>query len=194
MIHMSVHEPAAWQHACVGVPDPAAMPAPHADREPHPCTLAYALWLVENKQAVPKQSWTRQPVPQRSALPLWPCSSDPRQLAIAVRGVGYGRARLTLRYDDEAGSRMAVQYFVLPPLQEHVRRFGAFQAGAAWFEALPGGRTDPFGRAPSAMPWDRQARQHVLHDPRWDAPLSLPGSTCLQSGSGTKNTLGRVRA
>ena len=92
--------------------------------------------------------------------------SVPGQLALPIRGQRYGRARLTLTFDDDRQSQAVAHYFVLPPMQEHVQCFGAFQASKAWFQAGPYNETDPFGRAPSVMPWDREAERHVLHDPR----------------------------
>ena len=62
------------------------------------------------------------------------------------------------------GSQLAVHYFVIPELRAHVAAFGDFQARTAYFGPEQGG--DPFGRAHSVMPWDRETQQHVLQDPR----------------------------
>lgn len=67
----------------------------------------------------------------------------------------------------EAGQQ-TVHYFVLPPFKSHVDGFGSFQASKAWLD-----EPDPFGRTSSVMPWDRESKKHVLHDPRW-VPLHAP--------------------
>ncbi|KAK9810984.1 hypothetical protein WJX73_003381 [Symbiochloris irregularis] len=93
-------------------------------------------------------------------------TNSPRQVAIPLAARHYGQARLVLHFDDAASSRTVAHYFVLLPLKEHLRRFGEFQATSAWFATAAGQAPDPFGRAPSVMPWDRQAGRHVLQDPR----------------------------
>ena len=69
---------------------------------------------------------------------------------------------MQLAFTDE--SQLAVHYFVLPNLQQHVAAFGAFQAGRAYLGPKEG--KDPFGRTHSVMPWDREEHKHVLQDPR----------------------------
>lgn len=93
--------------------------------------------------------------------------SERYDVAFPIRGLTYGRARLVLQYNDSRKSKAAVHYFVLPPMQTHVQRFGVFQASRAFFGAKAAEGADPFGRAPSIMPWDRERQQHVLQDPRY---------------------------
>ncbi len=62
------------------------------------------------------------------------------------------------------GSQLAVHYFVVPELRQHVATFGDFQARRAYLGPEEG--PDPFGRAHSIMPWDREEQRHVLQDPR----------------------------
>ena len=62
------------------------------------------------------------------------------------------------------GSQLAVHYFVVPELRQHVATFGDFQARRAYLGPEEG--RDPFGRAHSIMPWDREEQRHVLQDPR----------------------------
>ena len=61
-------------------------------------------------------------------------------------------------------SQLAVHYFVLPNLRQHVALFGNFQAGRAYLGPKEG--NDPFGRTHSVMPWDREEQKHLLQDPR----------------------------
>lgn len=70
------------------------------------------------------------------------------------------RCRVELRYSD--GSFQVASYYVLPGLDKHLATFGNFQANTAFFDD----DTDPFGRSPSVMPWNRKENKHVLHDPR----------------------------
>ena len=72
----------------------------------------------------------------------------------------YCRCRVELRYSD--GSYQVVSYFVLPGLDTHLAIFGKFQSTGAYYDD----ETDPFGRAPSVMPYNRAGKTHVLHDPR----------------------------
>jgi hypothetical protein len=74
--------------------------------------------------------------------------------------IPYCRCRVELRYSD--GSYQVASYFVLPALNKHVATFGKFQATTAFYDD----GSDPFGRSPSVMPWNRAGKAHVLHDPR----------------------------
>ena len=56
-----------------------------------------------------------------------------------------GRARVTLTYTD--GSQHVASYFVLPPLHEHLAKYGGFMANTAWY----GNESDPFGRGLSVL-------------------------------------------
>ena len=56
---------------------------------------------------------------------------------------------MTLRYSDK--SEQVINYRTLPPFDDHIDRYGVFQADTAFFTA-----TDPFRRSPSFMPWDRE--------------------------------------
>jgi hypothetical protein len=96
---------------------------------------------------------------------------SPNTLFLPVRGLKYGRARLLLQYAN--AGQQAVHYFVLPPFKAHVDGFGAFQASKAWLEPADTGGEDPFGRSHSVMPWDRDRKKHVLHDPRYASHFFL---------------------
>lgn len=62
------------------------------------------------------------------------------------------------------GSQLAVHYFVIPELRQHVAAFGGFLARKAYLGPEEG--RDPFGRTHSVMPWDREDGTQVLQDPR----------------------------
>ena len=70
------------------------------------------------------------------------------------------RCRVELQYSD--GSFQVASYYVLPSLDKHLATFGNFQANRAFYDD----DSDPFGRSPSVMPWNRKDKKHVLHDPR----------------------------
>lgn len=83
-----------------------------------------------------------------------------------VRGKSWGRARLTLTYAD--GTRQVVSYYVTKPAAEAVSDLGHFLTTKAWFTDPK----DPFGRASSAISYDREADQQVVQDSRvWIAGL-----------------------
>ena len=70
------------------------------------------------------------------------------------------RCRVEVTYSD--GTYQAASFFMLPPLHTHMSTFSTFQRTTAFYTD----DTDPFGRAPAFMPWDRKKKQHVLHDSR----------------------------
>lgn len=82
-------------------------------------------------------------------------------LAMSVRGVQHGRARVTVTYSD--GSKHVASFYVLPPLNEHVQRYSKFLAETAWYDNV----TDPFGRGHSVLAWNRQLKKHIGVGP-WD--------------------------
>jgi len=84
----------------------------------------------------------------------------------AVHGKQWGRARVTLTYED--GLRQTVQYFVTDPAADVVRALGRFSFTKQWYEDA----ADPFHRSPSVMSYDREANQIVRQDARvWIAGL-----------------------
>jgi len=59
------------------------------------------------------------------------------------------RCRVELQYSD--GTYQVASYYVLPALNDHFATFGKFQAFTAFYDD----DSDPFGRSPSVMPWNR---------------------------------------
>ena len=66
-----------------------------------------------------------------------------------VRGRQWGRARLTLTWDD--GAVQAINYYVTKPASQVVADLGNFLFTKQWFEKPD----DPFKRSPSVMSYDR---------------------------------------
>lgn len=87
-----------------------------------------------------------------------------------VRGRQWGRARLTLTWDD--GSVQAINYYVIKPATEVVADLGNFLFTKQWYE----NPSDPFKRSPSVMSYDRARNAIVEQDHRaWIAGLSDEG-------------------
>ena len=91
-------------------------------------------------------------------------------LQYLVRGQQWGRARLTVNYDD--GTVQTIHYDVTKPAAVAVSDMGRFLTSKAWYTDT----TDPFHRAPSVMNYDRAHDRVVLQDTRaWIAGLSDEG-------------------
>ncbi|WP_115719520.1 DUF5695 domain-containing protein [Gallaecimonas mangrovi] len=87
-----------------------------------------------------------------------------------VAGKKWGRARLTVHYQD--GSEQSIHYFVTDPMATAVSKMGHFLYNQQWYQ----GKNDPFGRGPSVMGYDNQAKHIILQDSRvWIAGLSDEG-------------------
>ena len=87
-----------------------------------------------------------------------------------VHGKNWGRARLTLTYDD--GSQQTVHYYVIKPEKDAVADLGNFLFTKQWFTD----ESDPFHRAPSIMTYDRGHNRIVTQDNRvWIAGLEDEG-------------------
>ncbi|WP_242693435.1 DUF5695 domain-containing protein [Sabulibacter ruber] len=90
--------------------------------------------------------------------------------AYAVKGQKWGRARLTIQYED--GLVQTVHYKVIKPESETVTDYGKFLTTKQWFEK----EGDRFGRSPSVISYDNEKKQQVLEDNRvWIAGLSDEG-------------------
>lgn len=90
--------------------------------------------------------------------------------AYTLKGKKWGRARLTITYDD--GLVETIQYFVTKPEAQVVRDMGHFLTTRQWF-VYP---QDPFHRSPSVMTYNRQSNSIVIEDSRvWIAGLGDEG-------------------
>ncbi|KAL4932587.1 uncharacterized protein BDV17DRAFT_279402 [Aspergillus undulatus] len=84
----------------------------------------------------------------------------------------WGRVRLTITYSD--GVTQAVHYYITDSASEAVGKLGNFFTTKAWFNDS----TDPFGRAPSVISYDRIADKQVDQDARvWIAGLMDEGGS-----------------
>lgn len=103
------------------------------------------------------------------ALTKTAAESDQWQ-AYSVKGVKWGRARLTITYAD--GLVQTVNYKVIKPEAEVLKDYGHFLLTKQWF----GNKSDPFGRYPSVITYDYEKQQQVTQDARvWIAGLSDEG-------------------
>jgi hypothetical protein len=87
-----------------------------------------------------------------------------------VKGVDWGRARLTITYAD--GVRQTINYKVIKPEEQVIADMGSFLTNQQWYD----NPDDPFGRSPSVMTFDYEKMDLVLEDSRaWIAGLSDEG-------------------
>ncbi|KAK8099390.1 uncharacterized protein PG998_012631 [Apiospora kogelbergensis] len=90
--------------------------------------------------------------------------------AVTPSGSAWGRARLDIQYSD--GKVQTVHYYITKRGTEAVADLGRFSTTEQWFNDT----SDPFGRAPSVMTYDNEAKAIVTQDPRaWVAGLSDEG-------------------
>ncbi|EHQ31095.1 DUF5695 domain-containing protein [Mucilaginibacter paludis] len=87
-----------------------------------------------------------------------------------VRGKIWGRARLTITYQD--GLIQTVNYKVIKPEAEVLKDYGHFLTHEQWFE----NQSDPFGRDQSVISYDYESKKQVTQDSRaWIPGLSDEG-------------------
>lgn len=87
-----------------------------------------------------------------------------------VRGVNWGRARLSITYTDN--TVQTVSYFVTQPAQQVVTDLGHFTTTRQWYDDA----ADPFHRAPAILTFDRATNQIVTQESRaWIAGMSDEG-------------------
>ena len=106
------------------------------------------------------------------ALVVEKLSLSPRKswASYSVRGKQWGRARLTITYND--GLVQTIHYFVTKPERDVVADMGRFLTTTDWFTDP----SDPFHRSPSPMTYDREENKIVMQDSRaWIAGLGDEG-------------------
>ncbi|RXK87481.1 hypothetical protein ESB13_09080 [Filimonas effusa] len=90
--------------------------------------------------------------------------------AFDVKGIAWGRARLTVTYED--GLVQTIQYKVIKPEKEVIRDYGNFLTNQQWYV----NNNDTFHRSPSVISYDNEKKQQVTQDNRaWIAGLSDEG-------------------
>ena len=103
---------------------------------------------------------TRFTVHPAGALELKEDKPTQNWAAYSVRGKTWGRARLTLTYDDN--STQSISYYVIKPSAQVVADLGHFLFTRQWFDDPD----SPFNRSPSIMSYDREKDQIVTQDSR----------------------------
>lgn len=92
--------------------------------------------------------------------------------AYELRGRRWGRARVTVTYDDD--TRQTIHYKVIEPAAQVVDDLGRFLMTEQWFDDPD----DPFGRSPSVISYDYEERRQVTEDNRaWIAGLGDEGGS-----------------
>jgi Family of unknown function (DUF5695) len=98
--------------------------------------------------------------------------SKPGWQAYTLHGKEWGRARVTVNYED--GLKQTIHYTVIKPSVEAVADLGNFLFTKQWFDDP----TDPFHRSPSVMTYDRANNRIVTQDGRvWIAGLQDEGGS-----------------
>ena len=116
------------------------------------------------------QPVTKIDVHPQGALTAEPAGSVNGWARYRVKGKGWGRARLSFTYAD--GSVQTVSYFVTKPAADVVADLGRFSTTKQFFDD----KSDPFGRAPGILTYDRDADRIVTQDHRvWIAGMSDEG-------------------
>jgi len=86
--------------------------------------------------------------------------------SLKIRGKSWGRARLTVKYADE--TTQTIHYYLTKSAENAVSDLGNFLFTKQWFE----NPSDPFGRSPSVISYDRETDKQVEQDNRaWIAGL-----------------------
>lgn len=115
---------------------------------------------------------TRVAVHPAGALDIKEDKSTREWMAYRIRGKTWGRARLTLTYDDN--SIQSISYYVIKPSAQAVADLGHFLFTRQWFDDP----NDPFHRSPSVMSYDRETNKIVTQDSRvWIAGLGDEGGS-----------------
>eukprot|EP00937_MAST-01D_sp_MAST-1D-sp2_P001779 g1779.t1 len=88
-----------------------------------------------------------------------------------LQPASYGRARLTVRFDD--GARQTIHLRTMPPLDQAAAAYAAHLVQQMWFNGTAAAQADPFGRAPSFLNWNARAHSRIEQEDRaWIAGLS----------------------
>ncbi|KAK5174560.1 uncharacterized protein LTR77_001641 [Saxophila tyrrhenica] len=96
----------------------------------------------------------------------------------------FGRVRLDIVYED--GTHQAVHYWIAHSSPKAVSELGSFLTHEQWYTNT----SDPFGRAPSVITYNRTADDYVLQDNRtWIAGLSDEGGAGSFLAAGMKQAI-----
>lgn len=115
---------------------------------------------IKNIEVEPANALTVEAIPQ----------NNNRWKEYQIKGKKWGRARLTITYDD--GLCQTINYKVIKPEGEVLKDYGNFLTQKQWYE----NKSDPFGRDQSVITYDYEKKQQVTQDSRvWIAGLSDEG-------------------
>ncbi|KAI7185449.1 hypothetical protein KC363_g7128 [Hortaea werneckii] len=93
----------------------------------------------------------------------------------------FGRARLDITYED--GRKQAIHYWIAHSSPVAIEELGSFLTNEQWFTNT----SDPFGRAPSVITYNRDTDDYVLQENRtWIAGLSDEGGAGSFLAAGMK--------
>ncbi|KAL4905445.1 hypothetical protein BDW74DRAFT_185011 [Aspergillus multicolor] len=130
-----------------------------------PADLEASLYLFTNKTVA---EMTTTPA---EALEISKSNGDNLWKLRPQSGV-WGRVRLTVTYSD--GVNQTVHYYITDNASQAIGKLGNFFTTKAWFNDS----SDPFGRAPSVISYDRIEDKQVKQDPRvWIAGLMDEGGS-----------------
>lgn len=94
-------------------------------------------------------------------------ASNPGWAGYSITAQGWGRVRLSVTYAD--GTLQTIHYYITKGATQVVGDLGNFLTTSQWYNSS----TDPFGRSPSVISYDREANAPVTDDPRsWIPGLS----------------------
>ena len=103
---------------------------------------------------------------------------------ITSSNASFGRARLEITYADNR--TQAIHYWIAHPSTTAINQLGSFLTNEQWYTNT----SDPFGRAPSVITYDREANDYVLQDNRtWIAGLSDEGGAGSFLAAGMKQSV-----
>ncbi|GGE94340.1 DUF5695 domain-containing protein [Sphingomonas prati] len=140
-----------------------------------PVAVGIPGYVVPTDQDVSLFLKTPQPITRVESFPAGALTATPTTSAkgwarYTVRSKGWGRATLAVTYAD--GSVQTVSYFITKPLDQTMADLGRFSTTQQWYE----GKSDPFGRNPAILTYDREAGKVVTQDPRvWISGMSDEG-------------------
>lgn len=130
---------------------------------------------------VPSDSWTRlylnhsaavKSVDAGGAFTVSAPSTSGGPYKLTPSASAWGRARVTVSYEDS--KIQTVHYYVTKAAPSTLANLGKFFTTSAYYTNA----TDPFGRGPSIMTYDRETNKIVDQDPRvWIAGISDEGGT-----------------
>ncbi len=146
---------------------------------PHDLT---AKLFLKSKQSI--ECITASPKHSLHATSCGTYGDDWQGFDIVASANAFGRARLDIRYAD--GLHQTVHYWITHSSPKTISELGSFLTHEQWYTNT----SDPFGRAPSVITYNRTADDYVLQDNRtWIAGLSDEGGAGSFLAAGMKQSV-----